>query len=88
MAVSICGNIFFGYLFFRLFFQLSHPKDEYQIRKGEIAPFLRPSSTIKPADAVELNEVDDELIKKSIKDRLSKGVSEPADTEEPDLLEQ
>lgn len=85
LVVSILGNIFCTFLFYRMAIRKPlDPDSLFKKRRDDIAPFVS-QATIKPADALELSEVDEELIKKSIKKTLSEGVREPKDDETPDL---
>jgi hypothetical protein len=84
LAFSMMGNFASMYLFYRM--AIKSPVNLLQKRRDEIAPFVS-SATIRPADAVELNEVDEELVKASIKKTLSEGLNEPKDDEVPSFYD-
>lgn len=82
-AVNI-PNYIAWFLLYRLFKDnLQTPEKVIAKRRMEVAPFVTP---MKDEDHIELSEVDEELIKESVKSRIENGVPpEPKDEEEPSL---
>lgn len=83
LLVSVAGNILSIFVLYDLLKRnVSGSKQLYNERKDEIAPFVEP---MKEADQYDLSEVDDEVLKKAVKESINK-VSEPIIDDEEEVV--
>ena len=72
LLTSIAGNILAFYLLYKLQTRtVSEPKQLYNERKTKLAPFVEP---MKDADQRDLSEVDDEILKESVRTYIARRV--------------
>ena len=69
LFLSVAGNILSTYILYDLLKKnVSGPKQLYNERKDGLLPFVTP---MKEADQVDLSEIDDEVLKESIKKTIT-----------------
>ena len=83
LLVSVIGNIFSLYLLSKqLTPKVSSPKQLYEERKKGLVPFVTP---MKDSDQRDLSEIDDEVLKESIKKTINE-VPEMVDSDDEEQV--
>lgn len=80
LLLSVAGNILSIFVLYDLLKKnVSGPKQLYNKMKDGLLPFVEP---MKDADQYDLSEVDDEVLKKAVKESINKVPEVPEDDEE------